>query len=254
MFLYEPNPVAFTVLGQDIRWYGICIALGMLAGLIIAYYRAPRHQIPSEKVIDLALISIPAGVIGARLYYVLFNWELYQGDFFQIINIRSGGLAIHGGLLLGMLAAAIFCRIWEIAPLNLMDLAVPSIALAQAIGRWGNYFNQEAHGDPTDLPWAILVKGEMVHPTFLYESLWLLFMFIVLILIDNRSKYNGRAFLSYGILYSVERFFVEQLRTDSLMIGSFRTAQVVSAVVFIVFLFLLIQMERRYNRRGRIFY
>ncbi|NLB18988.1 MAG: prolipoprotein diacylglyceryl transferase [Syntrophomonadaceae bacterium] len=254
MFLYEPNPVAFTVLGQDIRWYGICIAFGMLAGLLIAYYRAPGHQIPSEKVVDLALISIPAGVIGARLYYVLFNWELYEGDFFQIINLRNGGLAIHGGLLLGMLAAAIFCRVWKIAPLNLLDLMVPSIALAQAIGRWGNYFNQEAHGGPTDLPWAILVRGEMVQPTILYESLWLLSMFFVLIFIDNRSKYNGRAFLLYGILYSVERFFVEQLRTDSLMIGSFRTAQLVSAVVFIVFLLLLIKMERKYNRKGRLFY
>ena len=254
MFLYEPNPIAFTILGQDIRWYGICIALGMLAGLSVAYFSAPRHHIQSDKVIDLALIAIPAGIVGARLYYVLFNWDLYGGDFFKIINLRSGGLAIHGGLILGILAGVICCKIWQIAPLNLLDLMVPSIALAQAIGRWGNYFNQEAHGWPTDLPWAILVNGEMVHPTFLYESLWCLLMFFILIMIDNRSRYNGRAFWAYGVLYSVERFFVEQLRTDSLMLGPFKVAQVVSLLVFIIFLIIWIQMERKHGRKGRLFY
>lgn len=254
MFLFEPNPVAFTVFGQDIRWYGICIAFGMVIGLIIAYLRAPRHRIPSEKVIDLSLIAIPAGIIGARLYYVLFNWSQYGGDFFKIINIRSGGLAIHGGLILGFTAAAIFCRIWRISPLNLLDLVAPSIALAQAFGRWGNFFNQEAHGGPTDLPWAILIRGEKVHPTFLYESIWCLLLFFILIAIDNRSTFSGRTFLAYGVLYSAERFFVEMLRTDSLMLGPFRVAQVISAVVFIIFLTIWISRERRYGRRNRLFY
>lgn len=254
MFTFEPNPVAFTVFGQDIRWYGILIAFGMLIGLLIAYYRAPQHRIPSERVIDLSLIAIPAGIVGARLYYVVFNWELYSGDFFKIINIRSGGLAIHGGLLFGLLAAAIFCKIWRISPLDLLDLVMPSIALAQAFGRWGNFFNREAHGGPTDLPWGIIINGEKVHPTFLYESIWCLLMFFVLIIIDNRSKFSGRTFYAYGVLYSFERFFVEQLRTDSLMMGPFRTAQVVSIAVFIIFLALWITNERRYNRRGRIFY
>ncbi len=254
MFLYQPDPIAFTILGQDIRWYGICIALGMLAGLLVAYFRAPRHQIQKDKVIDLALIAIPAGIVGARLYYVIFNWELYGGDFFKIINLRSGGLAIHGGLLFGILAGLICCKAWRISSLNFLDLMVPSIALAQSIGRWGNYFNQEAHGGPTDLPWAILVNGEMVHPTFLYESIWCLLMFFVLIFIDNRSSYNGRAFWAYGVLYSTERFFVEQLRTDSLMLGPFKVAQVVSLLVFIIFLIIWIQMERKHGRKGRLFY
>jgi phosphatidylglycerol:prolipoprotein diacylglycerol transferase len=254
MFSYEPNPVAFTVFGQDIRWYGICIAIGMLAALLVAYFRAPRHDIQSEKVIDLALISIPAGIVGARLYYVIFNWGLYEGDFFKIVNLRLGGLAIHGGLLLGLLAAIICCRVWRITPLSLLDLVAPSLALAQAIGRWGNYFNQEAHGRPTDLPWAIPVNGEMVHPTFLYESLWCLMMFFVLIAIDNRRTFNGRTFLAYGVFYSFERFFVEQLRTDSLMLGPFRAAQVVSILIFVTFLIIWIRMERRYGRRNRIFY
>jgi phosphatidylglycerol:prolipoprotein diacylglycerol transferase len=165
-----------------------------------------------------------------------------------------GGLAIHGGLIFGMLAAAFFCQLWRIKPLNLLDLFVPSIALAQAFGRWGNFFNQEAHGGPTNLPWAIIINGEKVHPTFLYESLWCLLLFFVLIIIDNRSKFNGRAFYAYGALYSLERFFVEHLRTDSLMLGSFKTAQIVSALVFVIFLIIWISKERKYNHRGRLFY
>ncbi len=254
MFLFEPNPIAFTILGQDIRWYGVCIATGMLLGLLIAYQRAPRHRIPAERVIDLALISIPAGIIGARLYYVIFNWEYYGGDFFKIINLRNGGLAIHGGLLLGIGTAALFCRLWRISPLNLLDLMVPSIALAQSLGRWGNFFNGEAHGGPTDLPWAILVDGQKVHPTFLYESIWCLLLFFVLIYIDNRSTFVGRTFYAYLVLYSLERFLVEQLRTDSLMIGNFRAAQIVSALVFIIFLLIWIPKERRFGRRNRLFY
>ncbi|HZK01233.1 MAG TPA: prolipoprotein diacylglyceryl transferase [Anaerovoracaceae bacterium] len=254
MFLFEPNPIAFTIFGQEIRWYGICIALGMAAGLIIAYYRAPKHNIASEKVIDLALISIPIGIIGARLYYVIFNWEYYGGDFFKIINLRSGGLAIHGGLMFGLLAAALFCRFWRIPPLSLLDLMAPSIALAQSIGRWGNFFNMEAHGGPTDLPWAILINGEKMHPTFLYESLWCLLLFFILIIIDNQRHFQGKIFLIYGMLYSVERFLVEQLRTDSLMLGGFRVAQLVSAAIFIIFLLIFIYMWRRYGRRNRLFY
>ena len=254
MFLPEPNPIAFTIIGLEVRWYGICIAVAILTGLFIAYNRAPRHGIPQERIIDLALISLPMGIIGSRLYYVLFNWEQYADDFFKIINTRAGGLAIHGGLIFGLLAAAICCRLWRISPLNLLDLTVPSIALAQAIGRWGNYFNQEAHGGPTGLPWAIEINGEMVHPTFLYESVWCFTLFFVLLLIDNRRSYTGQTFLLYGILYSVERFFVEQLRTDSLMLGPFKTAQIVSAAVFILFLFIYIYMSKKYSKKNRMFY
>ncbi|GAB1475171.1 prolipoprotein diacylglyceryl transferase [Bacillota bacterium] len=254
MFLFEPSPVAFSLFGLDVRWYGICIAFGMITGLIIAYLRAPRHRIPSERVIDLSLIAIPAGIIGARLYYVAFNWGLYEGDFFKIINLRSGGLAIHGGLIFGIAAAALCCKAWRISSLNFLDLMAPSIALAQAFGRWGNFFNQEAHGGPTDLPWGIIINGEKVHPTFLYESVWCFLLFLILISIDNRSNFNGRAFLAYGVLYSAERFFVEMLRTDSLMFGPLKAAQIVSAAVFAVFLFIWITLERRYGRRNRLFY
>ena len=254
MFLPIPDPVAFALFGMEIRWYGVMIAAGMLLGLMIAYKRADSMGIDQDRVIDLALISIPAGIVGARLYYVIFNWDYYQGDFFRMIDIRGGGLAIHGGLLLGMVAAGICCHVFRIKPLSFLDLMAPSIALAQSIGRWGNYFNQEAHGGPTDLPWAIEVKGEMVHPTFLYESLWCFLLFVVLLLVSRNLKFDGQIFLLYGILYSAERFFVEQLRTDSLMFGPFRTAQLVSAAVILLFLFLYFTMNRRYGRKNRMFY
>lgn len=249
-----PNPIAFTAFGIKIMWYGVIIAAAMVIAVLIVYRRAPLHKISSERTLDFVLITVPLGVIGARLYYVLFNWDFYAGDFYKMINIRNGGLAIHGGLILGFLAAAFLCRLWDVRPLNLLDLTVPAVALAQSIGRWGNYFNQEAHGGPTDLPWAISVNGQMVHPTFLYESIWCFLLFFLLIYIDNNRKFEGQIFLLYGILYSFERFLVEGLRTDSLMLGPLRQAQVFSAAVFLVFLIIYIYMRRKYRYKDRIFY
>ena len=245
MFTTTPDPIAFTIFGIDVRWYGILIATGMILAILWTYKRFPRHGLDQNHVIDIALISIPCAIIGARLYYVIFQWDNYAGDLSKIFNIRSGGLAIHGGLIAGFLAAYFVCRHKKISFLNGLDATIPGIALAQAIGRWGNYFNSEAHGGPTDLPWAITVNGEKVHPTFLYESLWCLALFFILYYIDNHRKFTGQTSLLYGMLYSLERFFVEGLRTDSLMIGPFRQAQVLSAAVFIVCLVAYIIMRRR---------
>lgn len=225
-------------MGIDIKWYGILISLGAALAVFIICRRAPRHRLSADRVLDFILICIPAGIIGARLYYVLFNWEFYRGDFMAIINIRQGGLAIHGGLIFGIGAALILCRIWKVHPLNLLDLAAPGIALAQSIGRWGNYFNSEAHGGPTDLPWAVWIDGQSYHPTFLYESIWCFLLFLLLSFLDKRQsprKFQGQVFFLYGILYSLERFCVEALRTDSLMIGPLKQAQVISLVIIIAF-------------------
>lgn len=249
-----PDPVAFTIFGTDIMWYGVLIAAAMVLAVLIIYRRAPYHNILSDKILDFVLICIPVGVIGARLYYVIFNWDYYAGDLGRIVNLRAGGLAIHGGLIFGFLAAVILCRFWDIRPLNLLDLTVPAVALAQSIGRWGNYFNQEAHGGPTDLPWAIMVDGQAVHPTFLYESIWCFLLFILLIFVDNNRKFEGQVLLLYGMLYSIERFFVEALRTDSLMLGPFKQAQALSLVVFVVCVVAYILLRRRNKYKNRIFY
>ena len=236
----HPDPIAFTIFGIDIRWYGILIAFGMLAAVLLSCRRAPRHGFTDEDVLDIALWMLPIGVIGARVYYVLFNLDYYT-TFSSMLDIRSGGLAIHGGLIFGILTVIVVARRKNIEPLNVLDCFIPTVALAQAIGRWGNFFNGEAHGGPTDLPWAILVDGEMVHPTFLYESIWCLILFFALSWFDkNKRTAHGQTLALYLIFYSLGRFFVESLRTDSLMIGPFRQAQVISvcAIIFGIILYL----------------
>ncbi len=245
-----PNPVAFSIFGLDIMWYAILITSGIIIATAICCLRAPSHGLTSDQILNFVIICIPAAIIGARAYYVLFNWDYYAGDIMKIINIRGGGLAIHGGLLVGLGVAALLCYFWKVRPLNLMDLIVPSVALGQAIGRWGNYFNSEAHGGPTDLPWAVMINGQSCHPTFLYESIWCFILFILLLCIDKHRKFEGQVFLLYGILYSLERFFVEALRTDSLMIGPFKQAQVISLCVIIVFVITYIILNKRNKKRA----
>lgn len=241
-----PEPVAFTVFNIDIMWYAILITSGIVIATVICCKRAKKHSLSSDQLLNFVIICIPMAIIGARLYYVVFNWSMYSGDIWKIINIRAGGLAIHGGLIFGFATAAILCILWKVRPLNLLDLAVPSVAIAQSIGRWGNYFNSEAHGGPTDLPWAITVNGQSVHPTFLYESIWCFLLFLLLIYIDNRRQFEGQTFLLYCILYSAERFLVEALRTDSLMIGPFKQAQVFSISIIIVCIIVYAILYRRY--------
>lgn len=240
-----PNPVAFTLLGMEMRWYGVLIAIAILLAAAILTKRAPRHGLTADAVLDVLIFAIPAGIIGARLYYVIFNWDYYGSDPIQILNFRGGGLAIHGGLIFGILAAYLVCRYKKIHFLDALDMAVPVIALAQAIGRWGNYFNSEAHGGPTDLPWAITVMGEKVHPTFLYESVWCLLLFFFLLWLDNRRQFIGQVACLYGILYSLERIFVEGLRTDSLMLGPFKQAQVLSLAVIAICLILYVWLYKK---------
>ena len=228
----SPGPIAFTLLGFDIRWYGVLIATGAILAILISCRRAPLHGMNQDQVLDIAVWSLPFGILGARLYYVIFNWNMYGGNLFAMLNIRAGGLAIHGGLILGIATAYIVCRKHHIKFIEATDLILPSVALAQAIGRWGNFFNSEAHGCETTLPWAILVDGKYVHPPVLYESIWCVIIFFTLLLIDRNRKFAGQITCLYGMMYSLERFFVEALRTDSLMIGPLKQAQVISVCIF----------------------
>ena len=253
-FLPVPDRVAFTIPegvpllgGLQIMWYGILLTLGIVAAFFVVYKKAPSRCIDQERVLDYALWIVPAGVIGARLYYVLFEWDNYKDDLKSILNIREGGLAIHGALLLGIGVGIICLIVWKQKILDWVDLTFMGVVLGQAIGRWGNYFNSEAHGTATDLPWAIYCDGEFVHPTFLYESIRCLLVFFFLLWFDKKkAKYRGQILCLYCILYSVERFFVEGLRTDSLWIGSFRQAQEISVAAFAAGIIglLLIQKNR----------
>ncbi|KAB3538599.1 prolipoprotein diacylglyceryl transferase [Alkaliphilus pronyensis] len=239
------DPIAFEVFGLEIGWYGIIIATGMLLGVIVATIRAKKEGLHEDVIIDIALLAVPAALIGARLYYVIFKWDFYSQYPQYILNFRQGGLAIHGGVIAGVLVGYLYCRYKGYGFWRLADICAPSIILGQAIGRWGNYINQEAYGRPTDLPWAIEVNGDMVHPTFLYESLWNFGVFLFLLYYTKKKKYTGQIFILYIILYSIARFFIEGLRIDSLMIGPLRTAQVISLVLITGALFLASQLKKR---------
>lgn len=231
----SPGAIAFSILGIDIRYYGILIAIGMAACIMISLRRTAHTDIAKDKLLDGSMIAILAGIIGARLYYVMFSFEMYKDNIGEILNIRSGGLAIHGGLILGSLALFVYCKKKDVNFLEFADLVIPGVALAQSIGRWGNFFNEEAYGSHTDLPFALNINGETVHPTFLYESLWCLLIFIVLsYMFYKKHSFNGQLLFLYGMLYSAERFFVEGLRTDSLYFMGIRQAQLISVIIFLI--------------------
>ncbi len=237
--------VAFTIFGIDIMWYGILMATGMVLGTLIAIKEAKRVGIKEDDILDLAIIAIPAGLISARLYYVAFNWEYYSNNPSQILNFRGGGMAIHGALIGGIIAGYIFSKYKKLNFFKLADTVMIGMPLAQSIGRWGNFINQEAHGGPTNLPWGIMVDGVKVHPTFLYESIWDFGIFIFLWIFRKKKSYEGQVIVFYVILYSLGRFFIEGLRTDSLMIGSFRIAQIMSLLGVIVGIIVHIYLSKQ---------
>lgn len=222
--------VAFSIFGLDIMWYGILIACGILMAILVSSKEARRLGYQEGQVTDICLFAIPLGIVGARLYYVVFNWSQYAGDLREIINIRGGGLAIHGGILAGILTVWVFTRIKKLEFFRTADILVLGLPMAQAIGRWGNFINGEAHGGSTNLPWAILVEGQRVHPTFLYESVWDWMIFVYIFMIRKNKKYEGQLLVDYIFLYSLGRFFIEGLRTDSLMLGPIKMAQLISIV------------------------
>ncbi|MBC6421590.1 MAG: prolipoprotein diacylglyceryl transferase [Hormoscilla sp. SP12CHS1] len=227
-----------------LRWYGLLIASAVLIGLFMSQYLASRRQVDPELLGDLAVWLVIGAIPCARIYYVLFQWQNYAEHPGNIIAIWKGGIAIHGAIIGGILAALIFARLNRIPFWQLADLVAPSLILGQAIGRWGNFFNSEAFGGPTDLPWKLFIPPDLrpleyidfeyFHPTFLYESLWNLMVFGLLLTLFFRGLRGkprlklGTLFLVYMISYSLGRFWIEGLRTDSLMLGPLRIAQVVS--------------------------
>ncbi len=242
----SPGAIAFSIFGIDIRYYGILIAIGMAACMLISLRRTAHTDIAKDKLLDGSMIAIFAGIIGARLYYVMFSFEMYKDNIGEILHIRSGGLAIHGGLILGSLALFVYCKKKDVNFLEFADLVIPGVALAQSIGRWGNFFNEEAYGSHTDLPFALNINGETVHPTFLYESLWCLLIFIVLsYMFYKKHSFNGQLLFLYGMLYSAERFFVEGLRVDSLYFMKMRQAQLISILIFLICALLYYSMRKK---------
>lgn len=260
---FEINRVAFDVFGIPIYWYGIIIAAAFLLAVLLGMRNSKLAGIEPDSVLDLVLFAAPVAVICARLFYVIFSWELFKDNPAEIINTRKGGLAIYGGVLGALIVAYFFAKRKKIGVLTLLDFGVPYLVMAQGIGRWGNFVNQEAFGAATTLPWRMnsetvnaYLNGFMnnvdltkwgVHPTFLYESLWDFAVFAFLIWFRKRKKVDGEVFFLYMMLYGAGRFFIEGLRTDSLMLGSFRISQLLAAMFVITFAALFIY--RRKNTR-----
>lgn len=242
----SPGPILVEIGPITIRWYGLLIASAVLIGITLSQYLAKRRHVDPDLLGDLVIWLIIGAIPAARLYYVLFEWSRYAQNPERIIAIWEGGIAIHGAIIGGTIAALIFARLKHISFWQLADLVAPSLILGQAIGRWGNFFNSEAFGDPTNLPWKLYIPPaqrppqfanfDYFHPTFLYESLWNLMVFGLLLTLFFRGLKGkprlktGTLFLVYLVAYSLGRVWIEGLRTDSLMLGPLRMAQVVSLV------------------------
>lgn len=229
---FAVNPIAFEIAGRPVYWYGILISIGFLLALMVAMQDAKRVGLEPERFMDIILISTPSAIVGARLYYIIFNWTMYRNNVSEIIRIWHGGLAIYGGIIAAFVVAALYCRIKNINIWKVFDVASLGFLIGQCIGRWGNFVNKEAYGRETTLPWrmeiydTVMQQMVSVHPTFFYESFWNLIGFILLFSYRKRKKINGEVFLMYITWYGAGRFWIEGLRSDSLYMGMFRVSQV----------------------------
>lgn len=260
------NPVLIDLGFIKIYWYSIMILLGVFIGGSLIIKESKKFKFPEDYMVNLILYTVVFGIIGARLYYVAFNWNYYSNNIIDIFKVWEGGLAIHGGILFGLLTIIIYTKKYGVKTFRMLDIIVVGLIIGQAIGRWGNFFNGEAHGGATTLeflqglfiPQFIIdgmnIHGVYYHPTFLYESLWCLIGFVVLF-IFRKTYYNkiGQTTGLYLIWYGVGRFLIEAMRTDSLMLGNIKMAQIVSILFVIIGIVIFIikgkgsKMNNRYN-------
>jgi phosphatidylglycerol:prolipoprotein diacylglycerol transferase len=242
----SPGAIAFQIGPIVIRWYGILMATSIVVGLWLGYRQAKREGLPADDIVSVGQWAILAGLVGARLYEVIFNWDYYGRYPSKIVAVWEGGLAMHGGLIVGPLVGMWLARRWNVPILRGLDVTGPSMVLGQAIGRWGNFFNEEAFGRPTDLPWKLYISPEhrplgyaqyeYFHPTFLYESIWDFAVFLMLVgwLRPRLRGRPGALFFAYIGLYSIGRFAIEALRLDSFWLGSLRVPQLASVAGMLV--------------------
>lgn len=274
---FEISRVAFSIGGYPIYWYGITFASGFLAGMLYFHLRARKLGIHPYDGLDVLLWAVIGGMIGARAYYVAFRWDMYKDDLIKIFAFREGGIAIYGGVIGSILAGWIAAKVKKAKFLPILDGGLTGLLLAQAVGRWGNFFNSEAFGCNTTLPWGmtsntisrylfnmadtlaergILVEPTApVHPTFFYEFVWNLAGFLLLaFVLTPRRKYDGQVSLGYMAWYGLGRFFIEGLRTDSLMLGSFRVSQLLALILFVGAAAAMAALHFRYRKNPAVLY
>lgn len=249
------DPVAITLGPLEIRWYAVFILLGLMLGVYLAVKEAPRKKILQDDILDFILIAFPLSIIGARIYYVAFSWSDYKDNILSVFAIWNGGIAIYGGLITGAIILYFFTQYRFIKTLDFLDVVVPSVMLAQAIGRWGNFFNQEAYGKAVDslnyLPGFIrdqmYIDGAYRQPTFLFESLWNLLGFVVICILRRRPKLlkQGEITAFYLIWYGCGRLLIEGLRTDSLLFLGVRVSQWLSGILILVGIIMVVLRRRK---------
>lgn len=241
-----------------IKWYSFLMFIALFLGIILISKESKRFNIDENFITNLIFWTAILGFVGARLYFVIFNWDYYGSHLNEIYKIWEGGIAIHGAILLGGLFVLLYTKKYKISTLRIFDIIAPALLLGQAIGRWGNFFNSEAHGGVTTLSFlqslhlpnfiieGMHINGVYYHPTFLYESIWNL-LGLILLLILRRRRYTkvGNVTSIYLMWYSIGRYFIEGLRTDSLMLGSFKMAQIISIILFIIGLVMFIMSKRK---------
>ena len=241
------DPIAFALGPIEVRWYGVIIAAGIVIAFLVGQREMVKRGLHPDFLTDLLIWAVPLAIVGARIYYVMFEWENYKDNPAEVFAVWNGGIAIHGALIASVIVADIFTKRRNTPFLKVADILAPSILIGQAVGRWGNFINQEAHGGEVSrsflenlaLPdWIInqmYINGVYYHPTFLYESLWSLAGIIILLLLRRVNLVRGEMFFFYMIWYSVGRFFIEDMRTDSLyVIGELRAAQLVSVAAIVI--------------------
>ncbi len=255
---FSINRVALKLGDFSIYWYGIIIGVGFLLALLFAVRNLKRFNINSENFFDCVLAGLVCGIIGARVFFVVFRWDDYKNNLMDVFAIHNGGLAIYGGIIGGLGAACLVAKRKKINIPAMLDIGGMGFLIGQGIGRWGNFINQEAFGTPTDLPWGMVSEntgGIAVHPCFLYESIWCLTGFGILYFISRKwRKFDGQMFVLYMIWYGLERMIVEGLRTDSLYTPFFglRVSQVISGVIVIVGVVLLIINLRKCRKSAQV--
>lgn len=262
------------IFGFSIAYYGIIIAIGMLLSILLIMYRGKKAGIDEDAGLDVCIYSLVFGIIGARLYYVAFQWDLYKDNLLQIFNLREGGLAIYGGVLVGMVACIVVCKCKKLSFFQVADIVMPGVLVGQIMGRWGNFFNREVFGGYTnnifamelplnavrsmdDITQEMISHGRMVgdvmyvqvHPTFLYESLWNLVLLIFLLWYTKRKKFDGELFFDYLFFYGLGRFWIEGVRTDQLKLWGtgIPVSQVVAVVMMIVSVIAYVIMRKKKN-------
>ena len=245
---FNINPIAFSLGKVNVYWYGILITFAIILGLILARRRDGKYGIRYENIEDFVIWAIPISVIFARIYYVVFSWDSYKGNFVSVFKIWNGGLAIYGGIIGAVLTAIIYCRVKKIKVLDLLDYSVPFLALGQAIGRWGNFCNREAYGLATNSFFRMELlqsNGEYisVHPTFLYESIGLIIIFIILMKLNR--KFPGEVVAVYFGLYGLLRTGIEWLRADSLMLGNIKFSMLLSIILAISSVIFIIKNRKK---------